>query len=49
MQTNKTEFTYFETICAVFLRAVLRKECVGAKSDTLLGTVISRSLPSNIW
>ena len=31
------EFRYFESKAAVCLRAVLRKECVGAKPDTLLG------------
>ena len=36
MDTNGAEFMFFETIRAVFLRAVLRKECVGTKSDTLL-------------
>ena len=30
------EFTCFESSCIVCLQAVLRKECVGTKSDTLL-------------
>jgi hypothetical protein len=38
IDTSGAEFTFFETNLAVFLRAVLRKECVGIKSDTLLAT-----------
>jgi len=33
----KAEFLHFETNSAVCLRAVLRKEFVGTKSDKLLG------------
>jgi hypothetical protein len=34
--TTGAEFTYFDSNCTVYLRAVLLKECVGTKSDTLL-------------
>jgi len=36
--TSGDEFTYFDSDCTVWLRAVLRKECVGTKSGTLLGS-----------
>ena len=37
------EFMYFKSNCPVCLRAVLRKENVGTKSDTLLAGCNSRS------
>jgi hypothetical protein len=38
MEPSGAEFTYFDANCTVCLRAVLRKECVGTKADTLLAT-----------
>ena len=40
MAVNKhmsgAELTYFDTNCTVCLWVVLRKDCVGTKSDTIL-------------